>query len=121
MLRETFGTQEEPHDSSVTNATAFPTAVTIAVTGAVPPDAKRVLRCRDSRDLIFEKFAAFTQKEKTSIVQIKEVPYSDPELVKRPENELNMTGRALVNCVKNKVCSNILYARNMASISIKVG
>ena len=55
MLRETFGTQ----DSSVQDVTA---PITVVI--------QRVLRSKDSRDLIF-KFGAFAEREKTPIMEIK--------------------------------------------------
>lgn len=93
LLRDTFGTEQRPEqtlDSSNSSSA---------------PYLKKVLFSKETRDVIFAKFAKFVQQQKTPIADIQETLYSDPELVARLERELNLTGKALVNCVKDKVRS----------------
>jgi len=69
------------------------------------PYQKRVLWSRENRDVVFKKFASFVRKERTPIAEIESTLLGDPHLLRKLENDLNLSGKMLFLAVREKVRS----------------
>ena len=97
LLRQTLSTDQSTSSSDVHRDDDTQTCVV--------PYQKRFLWTKENRDLVFDKFSSFVAQQRTPIAAIEHKLLSEPELARKLEKDLQLSGRALVHCVKDKVRS----------------
>ena len=69
----------------------------------VMPYQKRNLWSQENRNLVKETFRHLIDREKTPINEVTEILYKNPKLLEKFQNDLKLSGRSLVNAVKDKI------------------
>ena len=95
LLREAFNDGTHIPDDTEPTASSIPPA----------PYQKQIHWSIENRDLISKKFASFVKAERTPIAEIEQTLLSDPDLHRKLEEDMNISGRMLVLAVKDKVRS----------------
>jgi len=60
---------------------------------------------RENRDIIFKKFSPLVAEQRAPLADVESILSADPDLIKKLENDLKISGKNLLRCVRDKIRS----------------